>query len=165
MAGRGGASGLGVIAAATLALGAPAARAEAVSAAQMEANKHLVLEFYRNVWEPQRLSAMKDYYDPDIVEHNPNVRSGIQGFVDTMGRRWQEKPVQAQLQSPPAMVLADGDLVTLVFKRSRPEPADSTRSYDTYWFDMFRVRNGKIVEHWDAATKPNAPPAASAPRP
>ncbi len=126
--------------------------------AQMEANKKLVLDFYRNVFEPQRLEAMKDYYDPNIVEHNPNVKSGIQGFADTMGRRWQAKPVEAQLKNPPAYVMADGDLVTLVFKRARPEPADPSKTYDVYWFDMFRVKNGKIVEHWDAATKPPVAP-------
>jgi predicted SnoaL-like aldol condensation-catalyzing enzyme len=125
----------------------------------MEANKRLVLEFYRNVWEPQRLEAMKDYYAADIVEHNPNVKSGIAGFADTMGSRWKAKPVQAALQNPPAMVTTDGDLVTLIFKRPRPDPADATKTYDTYWFDMFRVKNGKVVEHWDAATKPVRPPA------
>jgi predicted SnoaL-like aldol condensation-catalyzing enzyme len=137
------------------------ASAQRVTAAQMEANKKLVLEFYRNVWEPQRLDAMKDYYDQNIIEHNPNVKSGIQGFAETMGRRWQPKPVQATLQNPPAMVLADGDTVTLVFKRARPDPADPTKMYDTFWFDMFRIKNGKVVEHWDAATRPVSPPPRS----
>jgi predicted SnoaL-like aldol condensation-catalyzing enzyme len=27
------------------------------------------------------------------------------------------------------------------------------RTYTTTWFDMFRVVDGKIVEHWDPATK------------
>ena len=131
--------------------------------AQMDANKKVVLEFYRNVWEPQRLDAMKDYYDPDIIEHNPNVKSGISGFAETMGRRWVPKPIEARLKAPPAMVLADGDTVTLVFRRPRPDPADPARTYDTYWFDLFRLKNGKVVEHWDAATRPAASPGA--PRP
>ena len=28
------------------------------------------------------------------------------------------------------------------------------KAYTTTWFDMFRIANGKIVEHWDTATKP-----------
>jgi len=28
------------------------------------------------------------------------------------------------------------------------------KPYTTTWFDMFRIANGKIVEHWDIARKP-----------
>lgn len=51
-------------------------------------------------------------------------------------------------------MLVDGDLVQLVIRRPRPEPADATKTYNSHWFDLFRVRDGKIVEHWDPALKP-----------
>jgi predicted SnoaL-like aldol condensation-catalyzing enzyme len=28
------------------------------------------------------------------------------------------------------------------------------RSYTSTWIDMFRIRDGLIVEHWDPATRP-----------
>jgi predicted SnoaL-like aldol condensation-catalyzing enzyme len=30
------------------------------------------------------------------------------------------------------------------------------QKYTSTWFDMFRIENGKIAEHWDPATKPPA---------
>ena len=33
------------------------------------------------------------------------------------------------------------------------DPADSSKKYTTTWFDMFRIENGKIVEHWDSAAR------------
>ena len=50
-------------------------------------------------------------------------------------------------------MLADGDLVTMVFVREYPEPNDASKKYTTTWFDMFRIVDGKIAEHWDPATK------------
>ena len=58
-----------------------------------------------------------------------------------------------RLAAPLASILADGDLVTLVFVRELPEPSDATKKYSTTWFDMFRLENGRIAEHWDPAVK------------
>jgi len=41
--------------------------------------------------------------------------------------------------------------VVLAFVREAPDPKDAARKYTTTWFDMFRVADGKIAEHWDAA--------------
>jgi predicted SnoaL-like aldol condensation-catalyzing enzyme len=52
--------------------------------------------------------------------------------------------------------------VTLSFSRDYVDPALKDETYTTTWFDMFRIVNGKIVEHWDSATKgpgPTRPPA------
>ena len=57
-------------------------------------------------------------------------------------------------------VLAQGDLVMVAIQRELPEPSDPTRRYTSTWFDMWRVQNGKAVEHWDAATKPASAQAA-----
>jgi predicted SnoaL-like aldol condensation-catalyzing enzyme len=51
-----------------------------------------------------------------------------------------------------------GSYVFMMFKRSLMDPDDKTKTYPAYWFDMVRVDNGLIQEHWDSAVKnPPAP--------
>jgi predicted SnoaL-like aldol condensation-catalyzing enzyme len=40
-----------------------------------------------------------------------------------------------------------------MWKYQKEEPADKTKKYDAYWFDFFRIQDGKIAEHWDNALK------------
>ena len=53
--------------------------------------------------------------------------------------------------------------IALACGLSPPTVCDYVRraSYDTYTWDTFRVRNGKLVEHWDGATLPAATPAGT----
>jgi len=57
------------------------------------------------------------------------------------------------IKAPLIAITADGNLVTLVFKQENQEPKDPSKKYTTTWFDMFRIENGKIAEHWDPALK------------
>ena len=50
-------------------------------------------------------------------------------------------------------IVAERDLVVLAFRRELPDLAREGQTYTTTWFDMFRVADGKIVEHWDYGTK------------
>ena len=48
-------------------------------------------------------------------------------------------------------ITADAGYVTMAFRREMDNPnADGT--YTTTWFDMFRVEDGMIAEHWDYGT-------------
>ncbi len=50
-------------------------------------------------------------------------------------------------------VTAEGDLVIVATPRVIKDPKDSTKTYTTTWFDMWRIKDGKADEHWDGATK------------
>ena len=45
-------------------------------------------------------------------------------------------------------------MVTLSLVREYDDPAHPGQKYTSTWFDMFRIQDGKIAEHWDNATKP-----------
>ena len=62
-------------------------------------------------------------------------------------------PIEARVKAPLVSITAEGDLVTLSFVREYPDPNDAEKKYTTTWFDMFRIVDGKIDEHWDPAVK------------
>jgi len=50
-------------------------------------------------------------------------------------------------------ILADGDYVLLSFVQERADPKDASKQYTTTWFDLFRIEDRKIAEHWDSAIR------------
>jgi predicted SnoaL-like aldol condensation-catalyzing enzyme len=120
---------------------------------RLAANKQIAYDFFRIVLRGQQLDQAADFMAEDYIQHNPNANTGLDGFLayfEEFGGGPQEVPEEL-----PGLVAiqAEDDLVTLSFVREYPEPADENQTYTTTWFDMFRIADGKIVEHWDTATK------------
>jgi predicted SnoaL-like aldol condensation-catalyzing enzyme len=63
--------------------------------------------------------------------------------------------------NPTEIVMVECDLVTIIHKNYRQDPtAPAGTFYEVFTFDTFRVRNGKLTEHWDGAViNPPAPAA------
>ena len=121
--------------------------------ARQAANKRLVTDFWREVLEAGHLERADAYLAEGYVQHNPNVPTGRAGFVAFFSRFAKPQPVAPAVKAPLVAVVAEGDLVVLSFVSARPDPKDAAKKYTTTWFDMFRVVDGKIAEHWDSAPK------------
>ena len=125
---------------------------------QVEANKKVVYDFYRFVWEPRDLKTLETFLPESYIEHNPRFSGKRIDLVNALKggtlSDWSKAgKVEDKLQDPPALITAEGDLVTWIFKRLRKDPKDPSKTYEAFWFDTFRIRDGKIVEHWDGATR------------
>lgn len=120
---------------------------------QLAANKKLVYDFWREVFEGGHMELAPKYLTESYIQHNPNVASGRQAFVDFFSKIKQPKKISEQIEGPLVSIVAEGDWVILTFVREYPEPTNPDKKYTTTWFDKFRIENGKIAEHWDPATK------------
>ena len=123
-----------------------------MSKTDIEANKHVVFEFWRTVWEARRMENAHKYVADDMIEHNPNMEQGLQGFIKAFESSWKPKPIADEL-STEFIFVAENDIVITLQKRFRPDPDKPGKNYVNWWYDGFRVRDGKIVEHWDGRLK------------
>jgi predicted SnoaL-like aldol condensation-catalyzing enzyme len=116
-------------------------------------NKKIVYDFYRIVLRGLRLDQAEKYMREDYIQHNPNAETGLAGFKAYFVKLGGPKPVPDTLEDLVA-IQAEGDYVTLSLARTYDDPVNKGEKYTSTWFDMFRIEDGKIAEHWDNATKP-----------
>jgi len=120
---------------------------------QLAANKKLVYDLWRTLLEAGHLEQADRFLDVNYVQHNPTVATGRAAFVKAFSAFVKKADIQPKIQAPLVSIVAEGDLVVLSFVRTEKDPKDAAKTYTTTWFDMFRVKNGKVVEHWDTALK------------
>jgi predicted SnoaL-like aldol condensation-catalyzing enzyme len=75
----------------------------------------------------------------------------LAGLVDYVKSTRPEREIKPALDLPLVNLLAEGNYVTTTFVR--PEKDANGETYYSSWFDLYRIENGKIVEHWDPALK------------
>lgn len=160
---------------ATLMLAAPVLAQEAVTGAadteslfmssdpKLHANKQVAYRIIRDLLEAGQWQRADEYLTERYTQHNPNAASGraavVNYFVDVL--KVQPRPIPARIKTPIVAVLAEGDLVTVMYPRVVRDRQDPNRTYTTTWYDTWRIRDGKADEHWDPALKGEAPDLSS----
>jgi predicted SnoaL-like aldol condensation-catalyzing enzyme len=109
---------------------------------QLEENKRIVrawtdLAFYQR--RPEE--AVAKYLGPHYQQHNPGAADGPEPFIGTIKWFAQNYP---DFRMESKRIIAEGDYVVL-HSHLILKPGDRGRAV----VDIFRLENGKIIEHWD----------------
>jgi predicted SnoaL-like aldol condensation-catalyzing enzyme len=136
---------------------------------QEQANMKLVADFYQEIEQDFQTGSTgvrriaEQYLNPDYIQHMEAGQAfgpGREGYI----RMYEQmpappKPAAGSAPPPPIKVLAlmaDGDFVVRI--NSRP---GAPGQQPLYIFNLFRVQDSKLAEHWDGYSRPLADRAAA----
>ncbi|MEJ6020930.1 nuclear transport factor 2 family protein [Ramlibacter sp. PS4R-6] len=115
--------------------------AQARDLAQTEANKRLVRAFVDDILVHGRMDRLAGYFDGDrYLQHNPQVADGLSGLGAALEA--MAKAGVSMTYERIHRVLGEGDFVLVVSEGSFAGRHSS-------FYDLFRVQDGKVAEHWD----------------
>jgi predicted SnoaL-like aldol condensation-catalyzing enzyme len=122
--------------------------------AQEEQNKATILRVYDEVFGQGKTELVNDLFSKNYIQHDPMLPNGPEGLI-----RYVE---MLKSQSPALVltikhVLTDGDLVAVHWHSSTTPDNESTGQAG---FDLYRLDNGTIVEHWDVIQNVSAKTAS-----
>jgi predicted SnoaL-like aldol condensation-catalyzing enzyme len=118
------------------------AHAEPQYSKQEQINKEVVVDFYNKALNQKDFAAASRHLGDKYIQHNPNASNGPEGlkkFLEFLKAKFPES------RSEIKMILVDGDYVMLRV-HGIEEPGTRGKAI----VDIFRLENGKIVEHWDS---------------
>ena len=117
------------------------APAVAADREQMEQNKKTVAAFYDAALNRKDFEAAAQYIGPRYTQHNPNAKDGPEGLKGFLAFLREKFPGS---RSEIKRIFADGDYV-IVHVHAVREPGTRGNAI----VDIFKLENGKVVEHWD----------------
>jgi len=107
-----------------------------------EANKAVVKNFITDVLLNHEGDKTPTYINPTkYLQHNPAVADGLEGFGAAM-KYFAENGLVMEYDKL-HMVMGEGDFVLSVSE------GKFGKGEHTAFYDLFRIENGQIVEHWD----------------
>jgi len=110
-----------------------------------EANKALVRNFVDDILVNSKMDKLAGYFDGDnYIQHNPNIPDKVSGLGATL-QALAEQGISIKYNKI-HQVLGQGNFVLVVSE------GYFGNDYDAF-YDLFRVENGKIAEHWDVIEK------------
>lgn len=111
---------------------------QATAGSVQESNKKLVSDAIHELFVTRNAEkAVKLYFGAPYHQHNPMIPDGAEDLPAVV------KGLPANFKYEPGIIVADGDMVMIHGRYTGwgPKPLVTV--------DIFRVKDGKLVEHWD----------------
>ncbi|MBI3729490.1 MAG: hypothetical protein HY254_14300 [Burkholderiales bacterium] len=108
---------------------------------KLHANKQVVYHIVKDLLEAGHWELADKYLSKRYIQHNPNAASSLDGvvkyFVEV--RKIQAKPIPEKMTKPIVAVIAEGDLVTVMYPLPVRDKTTKQLLYITTWFDTWRI--------------------------
>ena len=106
-----------------------------------EVNKTLVQSFVQNVLINGQTGLVPNYFrGNELIQHNPHMGDGVEEFLNML-EQWK-KEGQPQIYHKKHKVLGEGNFVLVLSE-------GSFKGEHVAFYDLYRIEEDKIVEHWD----------------
>jgi predicted SnoaL-like aldol condensation-catalyzing enzyme len=118
-------------------------------------NKDVVARFYNDVFIRHNMTKLDTYMRDDYIQHNADCPQGKAGFIEFFDVIFKAIP---DFKYTLKKMVAEGDIVMAYSATTGTHTGEAwlgkkatgnRLDYDVA--DIFRVRDGKIAEHWDVA--------------
>jgi predicted SnoaL-like aldol condensation-catalyzing enzyme len=140
-----------LLAAITFTLWTAMPSAHAAGVEQLEANKKAVAAFEDAALNQKDFDAASKYLGPRYTQHNPNAADGpggLKGYITFLKDKFPNNHTEIK------HIFADGDYV-IVHDHAVREPG--TLGFAIV--NIYKLENGKVVEHWDVIQRIPEKPA------
>lgn len=101
-------------------------------------NRQIIADYLDVVFNQKNVAKAETYWAGDMIQHNPSMPNGLdvlRGFI--------QSPDAKGMNYERGLIMADGDKV-MVHGRYTGWAGKTMLAVD-----IFRLENGKVVEHWD----------------
>lgn len=108
---------------------------------ETERNRRIVTEFARAFYADKDVErAFRTYVAKDYVQHNPGIADGREAAIAALAPMFATKGAMFEVKR----ILVDGDMAMIhLFGRGDPNGPGAAVA------DLYRLKDGKIIEHWD----------------
>jgi len=118
---------------------------------QLAANKQLVFDMYRTVFVAGQAEAIDRYFSPGFQEHSQIRLNGLDALRARVGAEVPRLDSVPRVLPDLVTLIAEGDYVALAQVSHYAEPDGYGDTYTSTRFDLYRIQDGLIAEHWDSA--------------
>ena len=109
--------------------------------ARLERNKKLVIAFYQKLIGDKDAAGARRFMGEPYLQHSPYARDGFEGVAEFVQ---SFKAMAPNHRYEIKKVIAEGDFVVLHL-----HGISGMHPHGEQVVDFFRLKDGKVVEHWD----------------
>ena len=108
---------------------------------EQKSNKQIVADFFRYIVRYQQLELIDQYVHDDYIQHGPMLKDGKAGLLEALSYLKNFPKPHEDAPSPIVRMIEDGDMVMAHLDVSFAGKRMAV-------IDIFRLKDGKLAEHW-----------------